>query len=346
MNKFQQQSATINQVAAAAGVSKTTISRYLNGKFEFMSSETKKRIECVIQQMNYHPSNIARSLKSQKSRQIGCIIADISSPFSSILLKGISDVCSSHGYQVLFSDVNEKPDRERTCIEQFLLNQVDGLIVNTAGGNDDYLVHLKNNGVPIVLADRCIEPQNILDTVTTENYSVTYSCMKHLVQSGFQRIAFFTEKNIGISPRVTRWQAYLDATNNELHCSEAKHYFVIGNNEVDNQKLIHDFLKGNLQKRTAIFCVNGVTLLRVLQAIQNEGYPINNQLGVCGFDDWGWASLIPPGITTITQDSYSVGVQSAKIILQRISGKRSSKTIYKELPNRLIVRGSTSVRNK
>lgn len=343
MNKFQLPSATIDQVAAEAGVSKTTISRYLNGKFEFMSAETKKRIENVIQQLDYQPSNVARSLKSQRSRQIGCIIADISSPFSSILLKGISDVCSSHGYQVLFSDVSNNPERERTCIQQFLLNQVDGLIVNTAGGNDDFLIKLKQKGVPIVLADRCIQPRNTIDTVTTENYHVTYSCIEHLKNNGFENIAFFTEKNIEISTRATRFQAFLDAMKDLYQINGAKNFYAInGENDIENQKLLKDFIESNSNKKLAVFCVNGVTLLRVLKAMQSGGYQINSQLGICGFDDWGWASLIPPGITTITQDSYSVGVQSAKIILRRVLGQKGRKPVYQELPNKLIIRGSTT----
>ncbi|WP_092750908.1 LacI family DNA-binding transcriptional regulator [Hydrogenoanaerobacterium saccharovorans] len=83
----------MNDVAGAARVSKTTVSRYLNGKYEFMCAEMKNRIKEVMLELNYRPSNIARRLKSQKSRVIGCIIADITSHFSSILVKGISDVC-------------------------------------------------------------------------------------------------------------------------------------------------------------------------------------------------------------------------------------------------------------
>jgi LacI family kdg operon repressor len=80
---------TIDQVAKAAGVSTTTISRYLNKKYDSMSSNTRERIQKVIEELDYRPSNIARSLKSQKSGTIGCIIADITSPFSSYVVKGL-----------------------------------------------------------------------------------------------------------------------------------------------------------------------------------------------------------------------------------------------------------------
>ncbi len=143
MNRFNQNNVTISQVAAAAHVSMTTVSRYLNGKYEFMSAETKQRIADIIEKLDYHPSNIARSLKSRVSRSVGCVIADIGSPFSSILLKGVDEVCSAEGYQVLFSDAANSPEKERNTIQELLNSRVDGLIVNTTGCNDDYLVGLK-----------------------------------------------------------------------------------------------------------------------------------------------------------------------------------------------------------
>jgi len=146
---------TINEVAAKAKVSKTTISRYLNGKYEYMSVETKERIEKVIEELNYRPSNIARSLKAKNSGVIGCIIADIGSPFSSIVVKGINYVCNKEGYRVLFANTDNDPENEIKSIESLIDSKVDGLIINTTGHNDEYLINLRQNGLNIVLADRC-----------------------------------------------------------------------------------------------------------------------------------------------------------------------------------------------
>lgn len=342
MDRFKDSNVTIAQVAAEAGVSKTTISRFLNGKYDYMSGETKKRIEKVIERMDYHPSNIARSLKSQNSKAIGCVIADISSPFSSILLKGIYNVCNKSGYQVLFSNINNQPEKELSAIQELLNNRVDGLIVNTTGENDDALVELSERGIPIVLADRCIAKKNVLDTVTTENYHVTYSCIRHLHEKGFQRVAFFTQGNRKISPRVIRYEAYLHAMR-EIFQQDGRQTFFQFREETDGEceeQLAH-FAEQFPDEKIAVFCVNGVTMLHVLHAMQKQKYRINEKFGICGFDDWGWASLIPPGITTITQNSYAVGVQAAELILERIGGKNHATPFYEELPNQLLIRGST-----
>lgn len=342
MGGFRESNVTIDQVAAAAGVSKTTVSRYLNGKFDCMSAETRKRIQEIIERTDYRPSKIARSLKSQNSRTIGCVIADISSPFSSILLKGIDDVCSRNGYQVLFSGIDDRPEKELSSIRALLDSRVDGLILNTTGQNDETLIGLAGRGIPIVLADRCIAKRDVLDTVTTENYRVTYACIRHLHEMGFQKVAFFTPGNGSISPRVIRYEAYLSAMA-ECYGADGRQYFFEtgGDDPARCEEQLVRFVEQNPDERLAVFCVNGVTMLRVLQAMQRRGCRITEKLGLCGFDDWGWASLVPPGITTIAQDSYAVGVQAAGLILKRIAGKGSAEPAFVELPNRLCIRGST-----
>ena len=103
---------TIDKVAKLCGVSKTTISRFLNGKYENMSAETREHIRRVIAEVDYHPNRSAQQLKASRSMLIGCVIGDISSPFSALLLKGITTVCEEAGYQVLFADSGENPRRE------------------------------------------------------------------------------------------------------------------------------------------------------------------------------------------------------------------------------------------
>lgn len=335
---------TIDQVAETAHVSKTTVSRYLNGRFESMSEATKATIAQVIEQLDYRPSNIARSLKTRRSKVIGCVIADIASPFSSVLIKGINDVCIENGYQVLFANTDNRPDRELGTIQQLISNQVEGLIVNTTGCNDDYLVQLSQKGLPIVLADRCLSKPDTLYTVTTENYAPTYNCIRHLYDNGFEAVAFFTQGNAKISSRLQRYDAYLDAMRAIYHSDGKKSTYLVNTNDPSVcVRSLQGFVGANPGKRLAMFCVNGVTLLNVLLGMQKTGYPISPRLGICGFDDWGWASLIPPGITTITQDSYKVGKLSAQAVLKWIEGRKEPRTMLVSLPNKLYIRGSTDV---
>ncbi|MDV4151562.1 LacI family DNA-binding transcriptional regulator [Clostridium sp. AL.422] len=343
MNNLNQKKATIKDVAELAEVSKTTISRYLNGQYEYMSIETKERIAKAIKKLNYRPSNIARSLKSKKTGVIGCIIADIGSQFSSIVVKGINDVCKDMGYDVLFANTDNNSDREKDSIISLMDNKVDGLIINTTGKIDDYLIDLSENGINIVLVDRCLKEINKIDTVTTDNYKATYKCMEFLFNQGYKKIAFFTQDLTDNSSRYFRYDAYIDAAKNFYEIDGNKYTYVIDNNNIDTfEKKLIDFRKECNGEEGVIFAVNGVILLNVLHAMKNLNIKIKDDLGVCGYDDWGWASLITPGITTITQNSYDCGVQSAKLLIDRINKKDNSGTKFIEIPSELIIRGSTN----
>ena len=342
MNRFSQNNVTISQVAAAAKVSMTTVSRFLNGKYEYMSAETKQRISDIIEKLDYHPSNIARSLKSRVSRSVGCVIADIGSQFSSILLKGIDEVCSAEGYQVLFSDAANSPEKERNTIQELLNSRVDGLIVNTTGYNDDYLISLKERGIPVVLADRCLARRGLLDTVTAENYRAAYACMRHLHEKGFDRVAFFAPEIGRISPRVDRCRAFLDASRDLFGSDGEKLVFETGDDTPESSAAaLKRFCATFPGEQLAVICVNGVTLIHALQAMRLLHRKVDENLGICGFDDWEWAELIPPGITAIAKDSHAIGMKAAELLLRRIDGKGPSEPVFLELESNLRIRGST-----
>lgn len=136
---------------------KTTISRYLNGKFEYMSEESRQRIADVIEELGYRPNSLARSLKSKQSFVLGVIVSDITSPFSPILLKGISDCCDRYGYRILIANSDDEPRKERDYIMNMIDQSVDGIILNTTGGNDEFLRETADMGMKFVLADRTID---------------------------------------------------------------------------------------------------------------------------------------------------------------------------------------------
>ena len=333
---------TIDQVAAQAGVSKTTISRYLNGKYEALSPETRERVREVIERLNYRPNRMAQGLKARNTRMLGCLVSDISSQFSALIIKGINSVCTSTGYQLLLVDSGDDPERERSAIRDLLENQVDGLIVNTTGQNDEYLISLHENGVPLVLADRCLSAPGVLDTVATENYHMTYQCIAYLRTLGYEQIAFFTQGNEYVTPRILRYQGYCDALKDSF--GSRGHEWLCQFQPEDKGacvRMLDAFRARFPGQRLAAFAVNGQAMLGLLQGIQAAGIQIGSRFGVCGFDDWGWASLIPPGITTITQDSWMVGRRSAELLMERIAGGGPDYPIYEELPNRMEVRGST-----
>lgn len=335
--------ATIDDVARESKVSKTTVSRFINGKYEYMSLETRNKIQEVIEKLEYRPSTIAQSLKAQKTGVIGCIIADITNPFSSYIVKGVYDVCRENGYRVLFANTDNDRQSEIDSIQSLMDSRMDGMIVNTAGKNEEYLIDINHQGLPIVLADRSMNNKYKLDTVTTENFHSTYHCIQFLKKQGYSKVAFFTQELGENTSRNTRYNAYAKAVADLFgQDGKADSYIIDTTNHSVCIRHLVKLKEENPEGEAVIFTVNGVTLLNVLTAMKEKGYAPGKDFGICGFDDWGWASLIPPGITTITQDSYLTGVKSAQLLLDRIDQKVTGKKRFIELPTQLTVRESTT----
>lgn len=333
---------TIEQVAKLSNTSKTTVSRYLNQKYEYMSEATKQRIQEVIEELGYRPNNFARSLRSRKSGMIGVLIADISTPFSSILLKGIGDLCEAEDYQMIIVNTDEDPVKERRYLQSFVDEEmVDGIIANTTGYNEDLLVELSHHERPIVLAERAMKVLRF-DTVTNDNYNTTLQAMRHMTDAGFERVAFFTQPTEMSSSRQLRLQGYLDYCQSTVPSLKPFVYVIDTRDGMSVVSAIEDFNHQTDGRRRSIFAVNGVTSLAVLQGFASLGLRIPDDVGFCGYDDWDWAPLIGPGITTIGHPSYDVGKEAARCLIARIKGEQSEPRLLR-LPSSLHVRGSTKL---
>lgn len=342
---MKKKNVTIDIVSEKANVSKATISRYLNGKFHHMSEETKQRIKGIIEELEYRPNVIAQNLKSKKTGLIGVIVSDITNPFVSILIKGIIDVCTEEGYQVITASSDEKIEKEIEYIRSMVDRQVEGLIINTTGENEGFLKDLKEKNIKMILADRPME-HCILDTVTTNNYDMTTKAVKVLYQSGFDKVAFFSNQLSNSNVRFVRHNAFIEESKKYINDPDSLVY-ILSNNKKDcfeYKQALLDLLDKNKNKKVAVFSVNGVTMLNLLNACKDLNIEIPKELGVCGFDDLAWSKLIGSGISVVSQPSYEVGVKSAEILIGRIRNEiHQSNPIYVELDSKLILRGSTNL---
>jgi len=342
MNQNECSKVTIDQVAAECGVSKTTVSRFLNGRFGNMSAETKERIEQAIARLNYRPNRSAQRLKASNSRLIGCVIADIGSPFSGLLLKGIAHSCEEAGYQVLFSESGGSAEREKRIIEGFLENRVDGLIINTCGSNDAYLHTLRLRRIPVVLADRELHSPGVFDTVTGTNHQSAYEATNFLLSQGYSSVAFFSESVSNISPRFLRREGYCDAIENfGNHKTEIIEF---PPNDLDVcVECLDKFVQSHKGKRVAILTSNGTSAQMVIRSANILGLEIGFWLGLCTFDDWDWLRLAMPPVTSIAFSAERIGEESADLLLQRISQdeKNDIDAKYLTISGKLIVRQST-----
>jgi len=335
---------TIDDVARQCGVSKTTVSRYLNHKYDNISAETVERIERVIRELDFRPNRTAQRLKARHTQLIGCSLGDVTNPFSALLLKGLSEVLEQAGYQVLFSDSGEQPDRERAAIGGFLENKVDGLIVNTTGGNDSYLLDIKARGVPIVLADRSLPGETQIDTVISADKQAAWDCVEHLRRCGYTRIAYFTEGDGLIMPRLRRREGYERAIAALCPGQVPLIYSYDAKAPDACAAAVRAFLDAFPGERKAILSVNGVTAQHLITALQEARAELGYALGFITFDDWFWLKLTPPGISAVALGTEKIGAEAARLLLRRIEEAEGAELPAEqlELPTALRLRASTT----
>lgn len=333
--------AKIDDVAKLAGVSKSTVSRYLGGKYDMLAVDTKKRIEEAIEALGYRPNQMAQGLKRNKSYLIGMVMADISNPFSIAILRGAEDTCRKHSYSMVVCNTDNDAAREREYIFMLQSHRIDGLIINSTGQNNEFLHELANDQTPIVLVDRKV-PELRLDTVTVDNISATSEAVEYLLRQGYEKIGFFSEPIDGVSSRLERMAAFKSILHQE---GQQDVYIVDLKREGQLDEKLEEFLEDSKGKSRVIFAVNGVIMLKIISLLQKRGLKIPEDVSIAGFDNLEWTPLIGSGITVIEQPTYELGVTAMERILKRIEG---DKSIHQgiQLPCALITRGSTPSRGK
>ncbi|MCI1218533.1 LacI family DNA-binding transcriptional regulator [Bifidobacterium crudilactis] len=296
---------TIRDIAERAGVSKSTVSRYIKGERNKVSAKTQKVLEQVIDQLDYRPNQMAVGLARRQVPQVGVVMSDIGNPFSSVAMRGIFDACTERNHMVSFVLSNASLGRERDGIKNLLSFNIDRLIINTCGGNDSFLQEL--DPTKTVIIDRPLRSQKF-HTVTSDNYESTYSAIQRLQSQGCGSIAFITPDINSVTTRQLRYQGYLAAI-------EGKQEAVLlsySSQEDAYEQFDRLFASSSCN---GAFTVNGEALKVLLRYTRARGLSIGQDIGVISFEDWDWMALTTPTITAVKQDSYEMGYLAATDLL-------------------------------
>ncbi|MEQ8419399.1 MAG: LacI family DNA-binding transcriptional regulator [Arenibacter algicola] len=202
---------SLKDIAKIVGVSIPLVSYVLSnkGKENRVSEKTAKRIREVAKELNYHPNWNARSLKTNKTRSIGVIVADISNPFFSNLARTIEDEAFSQDYTVIFGSSDEKVEKFNKVLDFLKMRQVDGFIIAAPEGSKDIIADLAKAGIPFVLIDRFF---NDLKTnyVTVDNFKASMQATNYLLGKGNKKIGAVLY-NSTLHHYKERLQGYVEA---------------------------------------------------------------------------------------------------------------------------------------
>lgn len=330
---------TIADIAKKAGVSKSTVSRYLNERYECMSAATKERIATVIEEEDYRPNALARSLKRKKTYTIAVILANILNPFSASIIRGIEDYCQKTGFNLILCNTDDNAEKEKSYVQVLLDKQIDGLIINTTGKNNALLGSIRQN-MPVVLIDRGVSKLKC-DTVLVDNILGMHLLMNHLISLGHRRIAFFTMPFRGISPRSERVKGYKEALEEQnIPFQEELLVETDTSEEAVKDKLRMLFSSPGLCP-TVIFGYNNLMTMSIIKVLKKMKLAIPDEAAVVGFDDWEWAAVLEPPVTVIAQPAYAMGEKAAWLVINRFEkGNWNGKPISFIFEPKLIVRKS------
>ena len=198
----------IKDIAAEAGVSPATVSRYLNNRPGQMTEETRARIAAVIERTGYRPRAAARNLRSSRTNLIGVILADIANPFSSAMLEGLSASAAARGCSLMTAISGNDPAKEAESLTRLIDAGVDGLVVNTCGGNDKAIAAAAGR-LPVVLLDRDVADGGV-DLVTSNNRELVAGLVDALAAAGSERLCLLTEASDDSPVRRERAEAFAD----------------------------------------------------------------------------------------------------------------------------------------
>ncbi|MFK9093865.1 LacI family DNA-binding transcriptional regulator [Bacillus salipaludis] len=330
-------------MANFANVSTTTISRYLNGKYDAMSEDTKARIHNAIQVLNYNPNHMARGLRNDKSYTIGFVVADIGNSYSISVIRGFEETCSKFGYSIIVCNSDESADKERECLQMLISRQIDAIAINSTGQNNDLLLSISES-IPVLLIDRKL-PELSFDTVSTNNFQGMQLAVEHLLSRGCSTISLMIKNPDGISPRYERVNAFNSITQkNDVRLRQAMLKVVESYDSDSLTRYIKDVMDHqSSQNKVGFILGNGTLSLMALKAVHQLNYRVPEELLLIGFDDPEWASIARPTLSCIVQPTCDIGRQSAELIISRINNNLNNvqaKTI--ELPVNLMERESTS----
>ncbi|PLR87860.1 substrate-binding domain-containing protein [Bacillus sp. V33-4] len=329
---------TMADVAKHANVSKSTVSQYLNSRFDYMGKATKKRIEQSILELGYQPNAVARSLKQKKTFTIGVIVANILHSFSTQVIRTIEDICHENDYHVIVCNADDSPKKEKKYIEMLMAKQVDGLIVFPTGGNIELYESLVKNRYPLVFMDRIV-PDVPVDTVILNNEKASELAINHFVKKGYERIGIITTSLIQkITPRLERIEGYKKALNKRNIAVQAEYVRGIEVQEISASLQAMFSLPKPPQ---AILAGNDLSLMEVLRYARDYKKQIPDDFALMGIDEVSFASIYSPALTIIKQPTLEMGEKAATLLIEKIEKANTEKEvqIYRYEPE-LIVRES------
>ena len=308
--------ATIKDVARMAGVSISTVSKYINGGN--VREENLDAIRHAIEVLDYRVNPFARSLKTQRSKSIGVLLPDITAPFFGNVLTALDKVLREHGYHSLISCYSSNHGLERDNLSFLLSAGIDGLIYAAEDLSlDEFYELTATRKIPVVQLDRTLQGLDA-DAVLVNNAEASYAAVSHLIEKGHRRVAMISGPKSVFSAKE-RQIGYLRALSDRGILYDDQ-LVISQQNDFATGYLGFESLMQLADKPTAVFTTNHNITMGFLTAAREQGLRIPEDVDIFGFDCVEICSMLRPPIPVIHQPEAEIGALAANYLIQRLDG--------------------------
>ena len=330
-------SSNLKDIAKKLNMSVSTVSRVVNNK-TYVKPETRELVMKALNELNYTPNQVARSLKNKSTKTIGVMVPDISEDFFAYVIKGIDVILSRQGYTMILCDTGEKPDKEELYMDILFEKQIDGIILATVSKEYKTLQKLIAKNLPVIFIDNLPDIKSNYDSVIIDNIKASYMAVEHLIKMGHKTIGTI----IGKMDETTGYERLLGYKKAlEDHKIEIDDNLIkIGDfKEKSGYESMKKLLDSN-EKTTAVYVASSKMTYGAIKAIIDKGLKIPQDISLVGFDIHDVSGLITPSITTILQPEERIGMVAGELMLNRLknSEERYSQKIV--LDPEILIRDS------
>lgn len=282
----------LTDVAKRAGVSATTVSRVINN-YGYLSQKTIDKVNKAIEELNYQPNSLARSLQGKNTQLIGLIFPTVAHPFYGELVSKIETKLFEKGYKTILCDSANNKEKERDYLRMLAANKVDGII---AGAHNLGIPEYENVGLPIISFDRYLA--NGIPIVSSDSYQGGRLATEHLYQRGGRKIAILTGTNESASPTNQRLEGYLSVMK-EYDLDPMVYQFPSDYTPFLKATKIREILvKGEID---SVFCTDDLTAMLIVSTARELELDIPKQLKVIGYDGTEFVQNYFPHLSTVLQ---------------------------------------------
>lgn len=333
---------TIKDIAKALGLSTSTVSRALRDSYE-ISAETKKLVLEYAAKINYRPNPIALSLKERKTKSIGVIVGEIANSFFSQIINGIESIANEKGYNIIISQSHDRFAKEEGSLQYLTSRSIDGLLVSVSSQtiNTQTLKDIQAKGMPVVFFDRILED---IDThkVIVNNFDGAYQATKHLINSGYKKIATICNSlQLSIArERLAGYEAALRDNGMEVSPKWIRYCEHGGMVPEEIEEAMSDWLKKN--KPDAIFASSDKLTIGSLRVLKKHKIKIPESIALVGFSNGDLTDLLEPSLSVVRQPAFEMGRISMMRLLDLVESTHPVTEYQTHVLNtELIVRASS-----